>query len=141
MLYWLLINPFWDVYLTVVFSQYQQLKNKTKTKKQHKKQRQEFGTVVTIEINICCMYFLVQPGRSPGIEMYLSAPGIYNVNNILSCTLKQCCISFLVQSGRSPGIQMCLSAPGIYKTNNILSCSFKQCCIPFLVLAKQESWH
>ena len=25
--------------------------------------------------------FLVQPGSSPGIEMYLSAPGIYNKDN------------------------------------------------------------
>ena len=57
---------------------------------------------------------MVQPGRSPGIEMYLSAPGICNINNILSCRFKKCCMSFLVQPGRSPGIEMCLSAPGIY---------------------------
>ena len=57
----------------------------------------------------CYISVLVQPGKSPGIEMCLSAPKLCNINNILSCTFKQCCISFLVQSGRSPGIQMCLS--------------------------------
>ena len=40
---------------------------------------------------------LVQPGRSPGIEMCLSAPGVCNINNILSCRFKKCCMSFLVQ--------------------------------------------
>ena len=30
-----------------------------------------------------CIFFLVHPGRSPGIEMCLSAPGIYNVNNLI----------------------------------------------------------
>ena len=29
----------------------------------------------------CCIFFLVQPGRSPGTEMCLSAPGIYNKDN------------------------------------------------------------
>ena len=77
------------------------------------------------------MYFLVQPGRSPGIEMCLSAPGIYSVNNILSHTFKQCYISVLVQPGRSPGIEMCLSAPGICSINNILSCRFKKCMYVF----------
>ena len=69
----------------------------------------------------CCISFLVQPGRSPGTEMCLSAPGIYNKDNnhdMFSCRLMHCCISFLVQPGRSPGTEMCLSAPGIYNKDN-----------------------
>ena len=54
--------------------------------------------------------FLVQPG--PGIEMCLSSPGIYNINNILSCRFKQCCMSF--QLCRIPGIEMYFSASGIF---------------------------
>ena len=62
---------------------------------------------MTIESNTCCISFLVQPGRSPGIGMCLSAPGIYSINSILSCRFKQCYISF--QLGRIPGIQIYLS--------------------------------
>ena len=29
----------------------------------------------------CCISFLVQPGRSPGTEMCLSVPRIYNKND------------------------------------------------------------
>ena len=63
--------------------------------------------------------FLLQPGRSPGIQMCLRTPGIDKIIIIMfSRRLAQCCISFLVQPGRSPGIQMCLSAPGIYNRDN-----------------------
>ena len=67
----------------------------------------------------CCISFLVQPGRSPGTEMCLSAPGITTKIIIMfSRRLMHCCISFLVQPGRSPGTEMCLSAPGIYNKDN-----------------------
>ena len=81
----------------------------------------------------CCISLLVRPGTSPGIQMCLSAPGIYNIKNILSCRFKQCWRSFLVQLGWSPGIEMCLSTPEIYNTTHILSCRFKQCWRSFLV--------
>ena len=83
--------------------------------------------------DIQCKDYLNCSFSKSGVEMCLSAPGIYNIKNILSHSCKQCSISFLVQPGRSPGIEMCLSALGIYNINNILSHTCKQCCISFLV--------
>ena len=58
----------------------------------------------------CCVSFLVQPDRSPGILNCARVLLGYTTKIIIivSHRFKQCCISFLVQPGRSPGIEICL---------------------------------
>ena len=36
---------------------------------------------VSHRFKVCCISFLVQPGRIPGIKMFVCAPGISSKNN------------------------------------------------------------